>query len=87
VIVAATREWRHAEKELRDLLIAVGKLPRELSTLRHLVEVREMADLLGRLLDRFEAGEIGAGDVRAQIDEWAGVQPVIEASPSAQAVA
>jgi len=85
VIVAAAREWRHAQKELRNLLMAVGKLPRDLGALGHLVEIRELADLLGRLLDRFEAGEIGAGDVRAQIDEWAGVQPVIEASSSAQA--
>jgi hypothetical protein len=87
VIVAAAREWRHSEKELRELLMAVGKLPRDLGTLRHLVEVRELADLLGRLLDRFEAGEIGAGDVREQVNRWAGVPPVIDASASAQAAA
>jgi hypothetical protein len=30
VVVAAAREWRHVEKELRELMIAVGVLPRDL---------------------------------------------------------
>ena len=78
VIVAAAREWRHVEKELRDLMIAVGVLPRDLWKLRHLIEAREAADLLDRLLNQLEAGEITAAGVREGIAAWAGVAPAIE---------
>ena len=74
VVIGATREWRCVVKEIRELLQAVGKLPRELGTMRHLVEVREMAKVLDGLLDGFEAGEIRRQEVRAQLAEWAGVK-------------
>jgi hypothetical protein len=82
VIVAAAREWRHVEKELRDLLIAVGVLPRDLWKLRHVIEVREAADVLEGLLDGLEDGSLTAQQVRARIAEWTGIAPVIEGSPS-----
>jgi hypothetical protein len=81
-VIAAAREWRRLVKEIRELLQGVGKLPKELGTLRHLVEVREMAAVLDALLDKLEAGTIGAADVRTQIAEWAGVppeEPVVDA--------
>jgi hypothetical protein len=87
VIVASAREWRHAEKELRDLMIAAGVLPRDLWKLRHLIEAREAADLLDRLLDQLEAGEITAAGVREGIAAWAGAAPVIERSSPTPAVA
>lgn len=74
VTVTAAREWRRLVKEVRELLQGVGKLPRELGTMRHLVEVRELSELLDRMLDRLEAGEITAADLRAQVAEWAGVK-------------
>src|ERR1700733_7340799 len=58
VTVTAAREWRRLVKEVRELLQGVGKLPRELGTMRHLVE----------------AGEISAQELRAQVAEWAGVK-------------
>ncbi|MGA8364510.1 MAG: hypothetical protein WB709_08310 [Solirubrobacteraceae bacterium] len=87
VIVAAAREWRHVEKELRDLMIAVGVLPRDLWKLRHVIEAREAADILDGLLDDLEDGSLTAQQVRARIAEWAGVKPVIESSPLEQAAA
>lgn len=81
VIVAAGREWRRVMKEARELLQAVGKLPRDLSVLRHLVEVRELSDMLDRVLDQLEAGTITPAQVRARVAEWAGVPPVIDAAP------
>ena len=74
VTVTAAREWRRLVKEVRELLQGVGKLPRELGTMRHLVEVRELSDMLDRSLDRLEAGEISAQELRAQVAEWAGVK-------------
>ncbi len=85
VIVAAAREWRHVEKELRDLMIAVGVLPRDLWRLRHVMEAREAADLLDRLLDGLEDGSLTARDVRARMTEWSGVPPVIEGTTLAAA--
>jgi hypothetical protein len=87
VIVAAAREWRHVEKELRDLMIAVGVLPRDLWKLRHLIEAREAADLLDRLLNQLEAGEITAAGVREGIAAWSGVVLTIESLSSAPAAA
>jgi hypothetical protein len=72
VVVAGAREWRSAEKELRELLQAVGKLPRELAVFRHLLEVREMAGVLDTMLDQLEAGTIMPQEVRARVAEWAG---------------
>jgi len=74
VVVAAGREWRRLVKEVRELLQGVGKLPHELGTMRHLIEVRELADVLDRLLDRLEAGTITPQELRAQVAEWSGVQ-------------
>lgn len=85
VIVAAGREWRGVMKEVCELLQAVGKLPRDLSVLRHLVEVRELADVLDLVLDQLEAGTITPAQVRARVAEWAGVPPVIEGSGPATA--
>jgi hypothetical protein len=73
VIVAAAREWRHGEKELRDLLLAVGKLPRDLGRIAFALEAREAARLLDRLLDELESGEIGPAGVRERMAAWAGV--------------
>jgi hypothetical protein len=86
VIVAAAREWRHAEKELRDLLMAVGKLPRDLGKIAFVLEAREAADLLDGLLDGLENGSHTPAHVREQIAQWAGVeQPVIEGTTLAAA--
>jgi hypothetical protein len=87
VIVAAAREWRHIEKELRDLMSAVGVLPRDLWKLRHVIEASEAADILDRLLDGLEDGSLTAQQVRARIADWAGVPPVIEGSSSASVAA
>lgn len=73
VIVAAAREWRHAEKELRDLLMAVGKLPRDLGKIAFALEAREAADLLDRLLDGLEDGTLSPTQVREHVCRWAGV--------------
>ncbi len=67
VIVAAVREWRRIVKEVRELLQATGKLPRDLSVLRHLVEVRELSDVLDGLLDRLESGDITPQAVRTEV--------------------
>jgi hypothetical protein len=85
VMVAAAREWRHVEKELRELMMAVGVLPRDLWKLRHVMEAREAADLLDRLLDGLEDGSLTARDVRARMTEWSGVPPVIESTTPAAA--
>ena len=86
VIVAAAREWRHAEKELRDLLMAVGKLPRDLGKIAFALEAREAADLLDGLLGGLENGSYTPAHVREQIAQWAGVeQRVIEGTALAAA--
>jgi hypothetical protein len=89
VVVAAGREWRRLVKEVRELLQGIGKLPHELGTMRHLVEVRELADVLDRLLDRLEAGTITPQELRAQVAEWSGVQQLppapVEGEPVADA--
>ena len=85
VVIGATREWRCLVKEIRELLQAVGKLPRDLGALRHLIEVREMAVVLDKLLDSFEDGSCSAQQVRARLAEWAGV-PQIEAPEPAPPV-
>lgn len=87
VIVAAAREWRHVEKELRELLQGVGKLPRDLGTLCHLVEVRELSDALDGMLTALEAGTITPEQVRARVAEWAGVDPHTQQPSPAQAAA
>lgn len=83
VIVAATREWRRLMKEARELLQAVGKLPRDLSVMGHLVEVRELSDTLDGVLDQLEAGTITPQQVRARVAEWACVESVSEGAASA----
>ncbi len=87
VVVAAGREWRRLVKEVRELLQAVGKLPRELGTMRHLVEIRELADVLGRLLDGLEEGTVTPQEVRMQVAEWAGVEVPRPQLPSPARVA
>jgi hypothetical protein len=86
VIVAACREWRNTEKELRELLMAVGKLPRDLGRIAFALEAREAAHLLDRLLDDLESGGITPAQARASMAQWAGVeQPVIEGTAMAAA--
>lgn len=75
-VVAGVREWRRLVKEVRELLQGVGKLPRELGTLRHLVEVRELSEKLDGWLDRLEDGRITPQELRAQVAEWAGVKQI-----------
>lgn len=76
VTITAAREWRRLVKEVRELLQGVGKLPRELGTMRHLVEVRELSDMLDRNLDKLEAGDITPQELRATVAEWAGVKQI-----------
>lgn len=82
VVVVAGREWRRLLKELRELLQAVGKLPRDLGSLRYLIEVRELSEMLDKTLDELEAGSITPGQVRVRVADWAGLPPVIEGSSS-----
>lgn len=75
-VVAGVREWRRLVKEVRELLQGVGKLPRELGTLRHLVEVRELSERLDGWLDRLEDGQMSPQELRASVAEWAGVKQI-----------
>lgn len=74
VVVAAVREWRHLARDVRDLLQAVGVLPRELGTMRFTLEVRAMAELLDGLLDGLEDGTVNPAHVREEVCRWAGVE-------------
>ena len=71
VALGATRTWLAIEGQYIGLLQAVGKLPKELGTFRHLLDVRELATQLDRLLDGLESGERTPAEARAQVYEWA----------------
>lgn len=73
-IVAAAREWRRLARDVRELLQAVGVLPRELGTIRFTLEVRAMAERLGGLLDGLEDGTVNPAQVREEVCRWAGVE-------------
>jgi hypothetical protein len=83
--LGAARTWLAVEREYIELLQAVGKLPKELGTFRHLLDVRELATQLDRLLDGLESGELTPAAVRTQVYEWA-CEPR-EPSPPARAAA
>jgi hypothetical protein len=73
VVVAAVREWRRLARDVRELLQAVGVLPRELPTLRYTLELREAAKLLSRLLAGLEDGSQTPAAITEHMERWAGV--------------
>lgn len=77
-VIGALRTQLRAEKQYVELLQGVGKLPRELGTLRHLVEIRAVAQRLNELLGEFEAGKITATQVRLELDQFTGVPQLDE---------
>jgi hypothetical protein len=85
VALGAARTWLAVEQQYVQLLQAVGKLPKELGTFRHLLDVRELAIQLDRLLDGLESGERTPAEARAQVYEWA-CEPC-KSSPPVHAVA
>lgn len=60
-------------ERITRLLQATGKLPRELGTLRHIVDLRAIGERVLIAMDDFEAGEISASKVREVFEEVAGI--------------
>lgn len=79
--VGALRTLLRVEQEHTRLMQAIGKLPNELGTIRFLVETRELAQELTRLLDGLDDGSLTTADVRRAIGEWAGALPAPADSP------
>ncbi len=84
-LVGAVKALAAIEEKQAAVLSAVGLLPHELRALGHLMEVRQLADALDRMLDELEAGTVTPQQVRTRVADWAGVPAVIECSSSAHA--
>lgn len=84
-LVGAVKALAAIEEKQVAVLSAVGLLPHELRALSRLMEVRQLADALDRMLDELEAGTITPQQVRTRVADWAGVPAVIEGPPSAHA--
>lgn len=78
--IAAIKGMLQADERTVELLQHVGKLPRELGTLRHVIDVREIAEKMLTALDQMDAGEITPGEVRVAFEELAGIgAPAVDA--------
>lgn len=78
--IAAIKGMLQADERTVELLQHVGKLPRELGTLRHVIDVREIAEKMLTALDQMDAGEISPGEVRVAFEELAGIgAPAVDA--------
>lgn len=77
--VGAVRTMLEADGRLLTLLQSTGRVPKELGTLRHVLDLRAIGERMLNALDSFEAGELDAAGVRAVFEEMVGLgRPQIE---------
>lgn len=74
--IGAIKGMIAADERTVELLQHVGKLPKELGTLRHVIDVREIAERMFDTLDRLDRGELTAAEVRAEFEDAAGLAPI-----------
>lgn len=73
VRVRAVAGMLEADAKATSLLQHVGRLPKDLGSLRHLLEVRGAARELLSAVEGLEAGTLSPGDVRAVLLRYAGL--------------
>lgn len=71
--IGALKVMLEADAKLLGILQHTGKMPRELGTLRHVLDLRAVGEAMVDVIDRFAAGEASVEEVRSHFRELAGL--------------
>lgn len=70
--IGALKVMIQADARTQELLQSINKLPRELGTLRHVIDIRQIAVVLLDVVDRLEKGEATPDEARTKLLEMVG---------------